>query len=70
MLRLELTVHDELWPMVTMTLTRESFQQGRVVVQEKKMYDLALGKAEEMVGNQLRPMIQEIVSRHKSTAVR
>lgn len=70
MLRLELTVHDELWPQITMTLTRESFQQGRVVQQEKKQYDLALGKAEEMVGNHLRSMIQEIVSRHKSTAVR
>lgn len=65
MLKLELVVHDEQWPLVTMTVTRESFTQGRVVQQEKKQYDLALGKAEEMVGNHLRPMMNEVIQRHK-----
>jgi len=69
MLKLEFVAHDEQWPMVTMTLTRESFTQGRVTVQEKKQYDLALGKAEEMIGNALRPLIQEIISRHKAKEV-
>lgn len=69
MLKLELTVHDQLWPQVTMTITRESFRQGRVVQQEKKQYDLALGKAEEMVGNHLRPLIEELIARHKQGQV-
>jgi hypothetical protein len=67
MLKLEFVVHDEMWPQLTMTVTRESFRTGRVVQQDKKQYDLALGKAEEMMNNNLRFVIQEIIARHKTT---
>jgi hypothetical protein len=65
MLKLEFVVHDQQWPQLTLTITRESFAQGRIVQQEKKQYDLALGKAEEMVQNHLRFVINEIIARHK-----
>jgi hypothetical protein len=65
MLKLEFVAHDQQWPLITMTVTRESFNSGRVVVQEKKQYDLALVKAEEMFNNALRPLMQEIIARHK-----
>jgi len=68
MLKLEFVVHDQLWPQIVMTSTRESYQLGRVTVQEKKQYDLALGKAEEMIGNALRPMMNELIARHKPGA--
>lgn len=65
MLRLEVVVHDQQWPLVTITVTRESFAQGRVVQQAKQQYDLSYGKAEEMVHNALRPLIEEICKRHQ-----
>jgi hypothetical protein len=64
MLRLELIVHDQQWPRITLTLTRQS-QGGPVVQQEKIQYDLAQGKAEEMVGNHLRRLISELLNRHQ-----
>jgi hypothetical protein len=69
MLKMEVTVHDEQWPLVTMTVIRESFRSGKVVLQEKKQYDLAYGKLEEMLHNQARPMVEEIVGRHQRTRV-
>jgi hypothetical protein len=65
MLKLEFVVHDEQWPLITLTLTRESGQQGRVIQQEKKQYDLALVKAEEMLNNHVQRLVQEIIARHK-----
>lgn len=67
MLKLEVVVHDQLWPMVTITVTRESFSQGRVVQQARQQYDLAYGKAEEMVHNALRPLVEELCKRHQRT---
>jgi hypothetical protein len=69
MLKLEFVIHDQLWPNVTMTISRESFVQGKIVQQEKKQYDLALGKAEEMVNNHLRVLVNEIIARHKQSRV-
>ena len=69
MLRMEVVVHDQLWPMVVITVTRESFSAGRVVTQSRQQYDLAYGKAEEMVHNALRPMIEELVKRHNRNTV-
>jgi hypothetical protein len=65
MLKLELVVNEEQWPTIVMTLTRESFNAGRVVVQERKQYDLAEVKAQEMVNNALSRLMQEIIGRRK-----
>lgn len=65
MLKLEIVVHDQQWPQVVITTTRESYGQGRVVTQDKVQYDLAYGKAEGMVHNQLKPMVEEIINRRK-----
>ena len=65
MLRMEVTIHDQLWPQIVITVSRESFRQGKVVVQEKKMYDLTYVKLEEMLHNQARPMVEELISRHR-----
>jgi hypothetical protein len=65
MLRIEFTIHDQLWPMITMTCIRESFINGKVVQQEKKQYDLAEVKAQEMLNNHLRVAVNEIIARHK-----
>lgn len=69
MLKLEVVVHDQQWPMITITVTRESFTQGRVVQQDKKQYDLAYVKAEEMVHNNLQRLVSELISRHKTQRV-
>jgi hypothetical protein len=65
MLSMTVTVHDQRWPLVTITVTRESWERGRVVQQQSIQYDISYGKAEEMVHNQLRPLVEEIVKRHK-----
>lgn len=65
MLKLEITIHDQLWPMVVITAQRESYANGRLVFQEKVQYDLAYGKAENMVHNQLKPMVEELINRRK-----
>ena len=69
MLKMEVIVHDQQWPLITLTVTRESFRNGKVVLQDKKQYDLAYGKLEEMLHNQARPLVEEIVSRHQRTNV-
>jgi hypothetical protein len=69
MLKLEFVVHDQLWPNLTLTVMRESFAQGKVAQTEKKQYDLALGKAEEMMNNHLRILVNEIIARHKQSRV-
>ena len=65
MLKLELVVHDQVWPNLTITVSRESWTQGKVVQQAKVQYDLCYVKAEEMAHNALRPMIEELVKRHQ-----
>lgn len=69
MLKLEVIIHDQQWPLITITASRESFERGKVVLQEKKQYDLAYGKAEEMCHNLLRPMVEELVKRHQHQTV-
>ena len=64
MLKLEVVVHDQLYPQLVITTSRESFERGMVVQQAKVQYDLGYGKAEEMVHNALRPMIEELIKRH------
>lgn len=65
MLKLEVIIHDQQWPLITITASRESFERGKVVLQEKKQYDLSYGKAEEMCHNLLKPMVQELIERHQ-----
>jgi hypothetical protein len=68
MLKLELVIHDQLWPTLVMTISRESFVNGKVVQQEKKSYDLAEVKAQEMLNNHLRVLTNEIIGRHKPSS--
>ena len=65
MLKLEVMIHDEMWPLVVMTVSRESFRTGKVVQQEKKPYDQVYIKLEEMLHNHARPMVQELLDRHQ-----
>lgn len=66
-LKMDIIIHDQFWPQVSITVQRESMAAGRVVVQDKIQYDLAYGKAEVMIQNQLRIMIEEIVKRRKQS---
>lgn len=68
MLKLEFVVHDQLWPTLVMTVSRESFVHGKIVQQEKKQYDLAEVKAQEMLNNHLRVVVNEIIARHKAVS--
>jgi hypothetical protein len=68
MLKMEINIHDELWPQIVLTVTRESYRNGKIVQQEKKTYDLAYGKLEEMLHNHARPMVQELLDRHQRSA--
>lgn len=65
MLKLEVVIHDQLWPQVVITTTRQSYGSGPIVQQAKQQYDLAHGKCEEMVANALRPMVEELIKRHQ-----
>jgi hypothetical protein len=65
MLKLEVVVHDQMWPTICITTSRESTRGGPAIQQHKVMYDLAYGKAEEMVHNALKPMVEELIGRHK-----
>lgn len=69
MLTLTLTVHDQLWPRITITVARDSWKTGKVVQQEKQQYDLAYGKVEEMLHNHARLLVQEILDRHQRSRV-
>ena len=66
MLKLEVNIHDQVWPLVVITVTRQSYRQGQVVQQAKVQYDLAYGKFEEMLHNQGRLLVEELVSRHQT----
>jgi hypothetical protein len=65
MLKLEVVIHDQLWPNVVITVTRQTYGGGPAIQQDKQQYDLAFGKAEVMVANALRPMVEELVKRHQ-----
>lgn len=65
MLKLEVVVHDQLFPQIVITVTRQSYGQGPIVQQARQQYDLSYGKAEEMVHNALKPMIEELISKHQ-----
>lgn len=67
MLKLEVVIHDQVYPQLVITTSRESFERGLVVQQAKVQYDLCYGKAEEMVHNALRPMVEELIKRHNRT---
>jgi hypothetical protein len=69
MLQMVVTVHDQQWPQITITITRDSYAHGKVAVQDKKQYDLAYVKLEEMLHNQARPMVQELLDRHQRNRV-
>lgn len=64
MLKLEITVHDQMWPQLVITISRQSYRGATQVQQEKKQYDLAYVKAEEMVHNHLRPLVEELIQKH------
>ena len=65
MLRMEITVHDQLWPQITITVSRESFASGRITQQAKIQYDLSYNKLEEMMHNNGQRLVQELVGRHQ-----
>ena len=65
MLRMEVIVHDQLWPQLTIIVTRQSYRNGQIVQTEKKSYDLSYVKLEEMLHNHARPLVEEIISRHQ-----
>jgi hypothetical protein len=69
MLQMTVTIHDQMWPQISITVSRDSWKNGRIVIQEKKTYDLAYGKLEEILHNQARPMMQELLDRHQRPGV-
>ena len=64
MLKLELVILDERWPLVSILINRTS-KDGNSSTQETVQYDLAHDKAQVMLNNGLRVMINEIVARRK-----
>lgn len=65
MLKFEITIDDQQWPLVTITASRMTYGRGSVMLQAKQQYDLAYGKVEEIAHNQLRPMVEELCQRHQ-----
>ena len=62
---MEITVNDVKWPLITVIIIRQSWERGQLMQQSQIQYDLAYGKAEEMAHNHLRPMLEELIKRHK-----
>lgn len=61
--RVEFTIDDTTWPHLKLAGTRITTTGGRVAFDSKQTHDLAYVKFENDLHNQLRPAVEEIVSR-------
>lgn len=61
------TIDDARFPLVTLSVSYDSDQFGRKIIGPVKIaYDLAYVKAEEMLHNALRPVVEDAVKSGKS----
>ena len=63
--RVEFTIDDTQWPKLSIAGTRVGTQGGKTVFDQRVQYDLAYSQFENLVHNQLRPAVQEIIERRK-----
>jgi len=64
-IQITLTISDEKWPILTAVATRSSLSGSPAAVKETQQFDLAYGKFENLLHNQLRPAVDELIRRNK-----
>jgi len=65
--RVEFTIDDNHWPKLSITGQRVTTRGERAAFDQKMQYDLAYSQFENLLHNQLRPAIQELIERRKAT---
>lgn len=65
MTRITLTIDDSLWPKLHIAGERVGAQGQRTAFDQKVQYDLSYTQFENLVHNQLRPAVQELIDRRK-----
>jgi hypothetical protein len=63
MVKLEVSIDDQKWPKLKMTLTRTDINGQKHVLQNERQYDGAYSQFENDLHNHLRPMIEQLVKR-------
>lgn len=66
--RLQLTIDDTQWPKLHISGSREDSQGGKVAFDQKVFFDQAYLQFENLLHNQLRPLVEEIIKRRKGAA--
>lgn len=64
--RVTFTIDDDLWPKLKIVGERMTDRGDRIAFIERAQYDLAYSQFENLVHNQLRPAVQQIIERRKS----
>ena len=65
--RVEFTIDDTQWPKLHITGQRVSTTGAKTAFDKRDQYDLAYSQFENLVHNQLRPAVQELIERRKAT---
>lgn len=66
--RLTLTIDDNHWPKLHIAGARESTQGEKFAFDQKVLYDQAYLQFENLLHNQLRPLVDEIIRRRRGAA--
>ena len=64
--RITLTIDDQQWPKLHLAGERVGHTGDRTAFDQKVQYDLAYSQFENLLHNQLRPAVSEIIERRKS----
>lgn len=63
--RITLTIDDQTWPKLHIAGDRVGHTGTRTAFEQKVLYDQAYLQFENLMHNQLRPAVQEIIDRRK-----
>lgn len=65
--RIQLTIDDTQWPKLHISGVRENTQGSKTVFDQKVFYDQAYLQFENVLHNQLRPLVEELIQRRKGS---
>lgn len=66
--RITLTIDDTSWPKLHIAGLREGTQGDKVTFDQKIIFDQAYLQFENLLHNQLRPLVDELIRRRKGAA--
>lgn len=61
--RLSISIDDTMWPKLHIAGERLHSDGSRSVFDERQQYDLAYGAFENLLHNQLRPLVEDLLKR-------